>query len=227
MTERRRRKNNNYIVKEESDTEGMHSGGIVREALQADSEGIIIPTPFDTIRHVIRRETVEDNLVPHTVVGREHSDPPGNSGMPGQPGISDNGEVALTRFNDIVNRRDSRLRLRITQYSPYMPDRYQMYIFIRREGFDRDSISVAQSIIMETREYDPNSMIMGYGEGAMSLNRDTLQELMNELWILGFRPAGNLNQNTQEVALLRDEITYLRTLVQRLTNAPDQPSATT
>jgi hypothetical protein len=227
MTERRRRKNNNYIVKEESDTEGMYSGGIVKETLQADSEGLIIPTPFDTIKHVIRRETVEDNLVPHIVIGREHSDSPGNSGMPGQPGIPDNAEVTLAYFNDIANRRDSRLRLRISQDSPYMPDRYQMYIFIRREGFDRDSISIARSITMETREYNPNSVVMQHDEGAMRLDRDTLQELMNELWILGFRPAGNLNQNTQEVALLRDEITYLRTLVQRLTNAPDQPSATT
>ena len=76
---------------------------------------------------------------------------------------------------------------------------------------------------METLEHNPNEAIPYDNLAAIRLHTEAVQEIMNRLWMLGVRPAERMMQNTQEINILRDEVTYLRTLVQRLTNAPPEP----
>jgi len=129
-------------------------------------------------------------------------------------------EMTLELASELSRRTN--MRVLIEQASVFSNNMFDMHMMMRER--DSNRIHVVRSVTMETIDQSPNEVIPHY-EAALRLPIESVQEIMNKLWIIGLRPAERLNQTTQEVAILREEVTYLRTLVQRLTNCPELPSS--
>lgn len=110
------------------------------------------------------------------------------------------------------------IRLRVEQAPYFMSDDYDLGIYLRRED---GRVDVIRNLVMYTLEEGEGiSPTMPAG---IRLTRETLQGVMNDLWLLGFRPAESLRGDYAGTErALREEITYLRGLVDSLTNRPNR-----
>lgn len=99
----------------------------------------------------------------------------------------------------------SGFRIRIDQNQ--MCDGYRVYAFLPgADGRGR----VATSVTLE--EYEPYSVL---GEPTARLSRDTVQDVFNQLWIMGFRPADGTG-NSGHLAAVKDHASDLKEIVTRL-----------
>jgi hypothetical protein len=106
------------------------------------------------------------------------------------------------------------IRIRVEIESPYRPNSYNLHVFSRDEHTRRTS--VVRDLVMETVE---EGQMMPNIPG-MRMNGDTIQELMNNLWILGIRPSDSINPDRQIATVLNQQIEHLRNIINQLLSNP-------
>lgn len=94
----------------------------------------------------------------------------------------------------------------------------------------RNLYTYVQDLVLHTVPIESNCMPTASEAGSIRLSSETVQDIMNQLWMMGFRPIERVREDDAEARALRSEITYLRSLVQSLTQAnraSEQPSNST
>ena len=129
-------------------------------------------------------------------------------------------------------RRDlwQEMRIRVTEPLPYYNTGFYS-LSLSCLDRARQLLHYVRDLTMQTMRTDEPIMTASNNEhGTIRVSPEAIQELMNQLWLLGFRPAESLRDSNTEIDALRSEITYLRSLVQSLTQAnraSEQPSNST
>lgn len=133
-------------------------------------------------------------------------------------GLSGSRETLTT---DAFNHRNDlwrNMHVRITEPMPcYNVGFYSL--ILSSADVARNLYTYVQDLVLHTVPIESNCMPTASEAGSIRLSSETVQDIMNQLWMMGFRPIERVREDDAEARALRSEIEYLRNLVQSLTQA--------